>query len=531
MQAERGLQQGLEAAGGSQSGKAPKHFVHVAADFGVGGEQAEVLVEAGGARVVVAGAQVGIALQAVVFAAQHQGKLGVGLVADDAVDDVGTDFFELGGPVDVGLLVETGHQFQHDGHFLAGAGGLDQRFHQHRVGTGAVDGLLDRHHLRVAGRTAQEVHHRVEGFVGVMQQHVAGGDHVEQVLLGQCRRLAGREGRKAQVGSVDQVDDLAVAAEVDRAAHQVAVVVVEIEFLAQALGDGRADVGTHFQPHAAAPGTLAQLVAQRAAQVGHFFLVDEQVAVAGEAERALGLDGEPRKEVFHEALDDRRDQDDAVRDARDFGRHAQGLGQHARCLDDGQARPAAEGITAVQLDGEVQRLAGDAREGVGRVEGDRGEQRLDVAHVDLVGPFADGFGPVAGKEDACAFAGQCGQDLVIEHLVLAPDQLAGGGGDRGDAVAGGDGDGGVAAGQFLEFGHADLEQLVEVAGDDGDVAQALQQRHGGAFGQGQHAAVEGDDALFAVEGGRDGGQGGVVHGRVGSGRARPVAETECLPTV
>ncbi len=38
-------------------------------------------------------------------------------------------------------------------------------------------------------------------------------------------------------------------------------------------------------------------------QVGHFFLVHEQVAVAGEAERAMRADGEPGEQLAHEALE------------------------------------------------------------------------------------------------------------------------------------------------------------------------------------------------------------------------------------
>ena len=52
---------------------------------------------------------------------------------------------------------------------------------------------------------------------------------------------------------------------------------------------------------------------------------------------------------------------------------------------------------------------------------------------------------------------------------------------------------------FDDVGHAHLEEFVEVAADDGDVAQPLEQRHVVAPGLGQHAAVELQDGALAVE--------------------------------
>ena len=55
---------------------------------GVAGQQPEVLVQAGGRGVVVAGADVGVAAQAVGLVTHDERALGVGLQPDDAVDDV-----------------------------------------------------------------------------------------------------------------------------------------------------------------------------------------------------------------------------------------------------------------------------------------------------------------------------------------------------------------------------------------------------------------------------------------------------------
>ena len=99
-----------------------------AVDGGIDGEQAEVLVQPRGLRVVVAGADVGVAAQAAVgLLADDQRELAVRLEADHAVDDVAAGLLERAGPLDVGLLVEARVDLDDDEHLLAGLGGVDQR--------------------------------------------------------------------------------------------------------------------------------------------------------------------------------------------------------------------------------------------------------------------------------------------------------------------------------------------------------------------------------------------------------------------
>ena len=70
------------------AGQQVEEVAGVLAELGAAGEEAEVGVEPRGGRVVVAGAEVDVAADAVVLAADDQGGLAVGLEADDAVDDV-----------------------------------------------------------------------------------------------------------------------------------------------------------------------------------------------------------------------------------------------------------------------------------------------------------------------------------------------------------------------------------------------------------------------------------------------------------
>ena len=78
-------------------------------------------------------------------------------------------------------------------------------------GGGAVERLLDRDHVRIARRLLQELHHHVEGFVGVMDDEVLLPDRGEAVAamiadaLGKARII----GHELEVGPVDRDELLA----------------------------------------------------------------------------------------------------------------------------------------------------------------------------------------------------------------------------------------------------------------------------------------------------------------------------------
>jgi hypothetical protein len=94
-------------------------------------------------------------------------------------------------------------------------------------------------------------------------------------------------------------------------------------------------------------------------------------------------------------------------------------------------------------------------------------------------------------------AGQRRHDLAVEHRVLLVDQGVRLGGEGLDV-----GRGGRRAGQprrFQAVGEADLEELVQVRGDDAHVAKPLEQRHVLALGLGQDPPVEAEDRALAFQ--------------------------------
>ena len=164
-------------------GQIVEQLGQVVADRVVAGQQAEVGIDPRGAGVIVAGADVGVAPEPGVVAAHHQHDLGVGLEADHAVHDVDADLLQPARPLDVGGLVEARLDLDHDRDLLAVARRLDQVVDDPGAGRGAVERHLDRQHLGIAARLADEALDRGgEGFVRVLEQDRAGlADDVEDV--------------------------------------------------------------------------------------------------------------------------------------------------------------------------------------------------------------------------------------------------------------------------------------------------------------------------------------------------------------
>ena len=202
----------------------------VFAELAAAGEEAQVGVEAGRRRVVVAGRQVHVAADAVVLAAHHQRRLAVGLEADDSVDDVNAGFLEHAGLVDVVFLVEPGLQLDECRHLLAVFGGPRQR-RDDRVRLGrAVQGHLDRQRLRIFRGLFDELDDRSERLVGMMNQDVVVADGREDVLpLGERAGHLGLERGFFQIAKALDLAEGLKRGEVDRAGNAVDVARLELE--------------------------------------------------------------------------------------------------------------------------------------------------------------------------------------------------------------------------------------------------------------------------------------------------------------
>ena len=188
-QVQRGDEQALELLLDRVAGQLVEEAGEVLADLVVGGEQAEVLVDAARLRVVVARADVAVVAQHAVFLADDEGELAVRLEPDEAVDDVHAGLLELARPDDVRRLVEARLDLDEREHLLARLGRVDERLHDRAVARGAVERLLDGEHVRVARRLLEEgLHARRERLVRVV--------HAARRPCGSPRRC--RRGRSAR---------------------------------------------------------------------------------------------------------------------------------------------------------------------------------------------------------------------------------------------------------------------------------------------------------------------------------------------
>ena len=154
---------------------------HIAPDHRIGGEERQVRVDARGDRMVIAGAHMAIGDELAAFAPHDHRELGVRLQLDEAEHHLRAGALEVARPADIGLLVEASLQLDQRRHGLAGFRRLGERRDDGRFRRGAVERLLDRDHVRIARRLAQELHHRVEGFVGVVDDDVLLADRRETI--------------------------------------------------------------------------------------------------------------------------------------------------------------------------------------------------------------------------------------------------------------------------------------------------------------------------------------------------------------
>jgi hypothetical protein len=169
----------------------------------------------------------------------------------------------------------------------------------------------------------------------------------------------------------------------------------------------------------------------------------------------------------------------------------------------GSARAAAEGVAPFELHGEVEALVEDARERVRRIEADRREHRQQLLEEVVADPLTLSPAPLLAPREYDALAHQRRQHHLVQEAILVRHHRARLGTHRVEHL------GGPAAigtrfrqpelDLLLEPSDANLEELVEVRGDDGDEAQPLEQRHRVVGRLRQHAALEREDAELAVE--------------------------------
>ena len=493
------LARGLKLADARQQ---IKQVGGVLAELRTAGQQAEIGVKLGGGGIVIARGQMDVAPDLQPLAPDHQGALGVDLVADQAEDHVHAVLLEFAGPLDVVRLVKPGAQLHHHRHLLA----LIYRVHQGaddpRVAPGAIEGHLDGEHVRICGGRLQKGDDRGIIFVGMMQQDVALADGGEQILpAAQAGGHGGHEGRVAQLRRMVALIQQHQPGGVERALDEIQIIPGEIEGFEEQLADGFRAVVGDLQPDGVAPAALVELLLDGLEQVRRVLLVHIQLAVAGEAERPVAQDFRARKQVGEKVPDQLAEKDIVPRAVG--ARQADQSRQDGRALDHGQALHRGAVFFDLQPDDDVERLVEELRKRMGRIDGERREDRAHLPIIERVQPLLIGAFDAVQLEQPDAVPGQGRAELIPPAGVLVrhhfPDAVGEGLKDSGRRLAVHAATGLAAFNPLLQPGHPDLEKLIQVGADNGEKLEPLQQRVLVVQRLVQHALVEFHPAQLAIE--------------------------------
>ena len=492
----------LRALKVADAGEEVEEIRGVLTEVGLRGEEGEVGVKAGGAGVVVAGAEVDVAAQAVVVAPHDEGDLAVDLVVHDAIDDVDAGFLEAARPSDVVRLVEARFQLGDGGDLLAIAHGVHERADDARVAAGAVERLFDGEDVRIGGGLLQKIHDAGETLIRVMHEHVALADDGEEIAgAAEGGRDRGDERFVPQLRRVVALVDGHEAHGVERAVDDVEVVPVEFESLEEKVGDVSGTGGLDFEAHGGAFAAVVQLVLDRLEQVVDVSFVDVEFAVPGDAEMPEAEDFRPRKEVGEIVADEVAEVDEIA--AVVLARQTDEAREDARHLDHGEAAVGLAVARDFELHDDVEGLVQELGKGVRRIDAERGEHGAHVGAVVLLHPGAvRGFEVLVIEEVDLIFC-ERGEEFVAPAAVLLLDHGAHAAADGAEGFAGGlaihaalhD----IALNLLLQAGHADLEKLVEVRAGDDEKLHALEQRIRGVERLVEHPLVEFQPTQFAAD--------------------------------
>ncbi len=144
-------------------GEVIEEIGRVRAELCIACEKTQIGIEARGGGVVIAGAQMKIAADAVLFPAHDERDLAVHLEADQPIDDMDALALQRTGPFDVALFVETRFQFHQHGNLLAVFDGFEKRLDNRRIAPHSIQRHLDREHIGIVGGFLQQIDNGLEG--------------------------------------------------------------------------------------------------------------------------------------------------------------------------------------------------------------------------------------------------------------------------------------------------------------------------------------------------------------------------------
>ena len=334
----------------------------------------------------------------------------------------------------------------------------------------------------------------------MVQEHVALADHGEDVGgrrrldLAELARRLGDELALLEVVAVEAVQR-PQPGQVQRTGEPEDLELVDAELADEQLEHVRVDGLLDLEPHGRAEPAAHELALERLQQVLRVVLLDLDVLVAGDAEGVGLLDLHAREQGVQVRGDDVLERHEPGRADLDEPR------QQRRHLHAGEQLGAGDRVA--HDDGEVEGQAADVGEGVRGVHGERGEDREDLGVEEELDLRLLGRRELVPAEHLDALRLEVGQHHVAEQVGLLALQLVGALPDvlehLARRVAAGRPDGDAGGDAPLEAGHADHEELVEVAGEDGEELGPLEDGQLVVLGELEHPLVEGQPRQLTVE--------------------------------
>ena len=256
--------------------------------------------------------------------------------------------------------------------------------------------------------------------------------------------------------------------------------VCQLEFILQELDQFRGGTTVHFQTYGVTKLARMQFTAQCAGQVLDLFEVEAEVGITGDTELEAAIHLHAREQLLGKFVDDGGQEDQVITALTEFIRQPDQTRQRARCRDDGHTGFTAESILAVQLNNKVEALVHQARERMRRVQTNRADHRQHLVFKVFLYPGSLRLGPVGTAQETDIFRFQRREHDVVEDLVLTINVD---GTDLADAVEHLLRMHGIRPYRFtsvLELTqlvrHPDFEKLVQIAGEDQQEHEPLQQR-------------------------------------------------------
>ena len=372
--------------------------------------------------------------------------------------------------------------------------------------------MLDGEDARIGGGTGDELDHRVERFIGMVEEDVVRSDLGEQVVSAlQAPRHPRRERRVVEEWVAGELVELPQAGEVERTLDPVdlavafATPVVELFVIDdrprhRIVRRPRRDLDPHRLP------ALARLepLLDELQHVVRLLLEELKIAVSRNPEGRPGEDGESTEELGEPGRDEILEEDETVL-AGDVAADIHKPRQDLRHLDDGKQPLGPEPLLLFELGADVEPAVVVARRGMGRIDRHRREDRQRPLVEESFNTRQLLLVKVAVAHELEALGDHRRGDALREAAVLPGDKLLGAVGDpaelfqRAGAVRGRVLRGALAERLLAHPRDAHHEKLVEVRAEDGEELQPFHEGIGDVLGLLEDAEIEVEPAQLPVD--------------------------------